>query len=231
MWATLQLLRYISSGFSGPSQVYAAQSCSLNSLGPRSLRRPGQDWAPQGARGTSTCLRPHTQVPRLPLALISKAGSLLGGVRAATQAEETPTCSMSPFAHWPPGCEGAQDPERRRPGPAGAALLTARRPRGRWGPSAVGPRTLVSPIREPLKRSGSREDASWWSEAFTWGLNTAVSPPKPASERSDLWIGTARSESENPLNAGGQSRPAGAPTGPLSLWGISVSLAETHRDL
>lgn len=104
----------------GPSQSYPtrlAQSYSSNSLGLLSLRRPRHDCEPQGDRRTYTCLWPHTQVPLLPLALVSKAGSSLRGLPAATQAEETPTCSMSPFAHWLPGSEGAQDIERKRPDP------------------------------------------------------------------------------------------------------------------
>lgn len=103
----------------GPCQFYPAQlaqSSSPNSLGLLRLRRLRRGCAPQGNRRAYTCLRPHTQVPRLPLALGSKACSLPRGLWPATQAEETPTRFLSLSVQWLPGSEGRQDTEQGQPG-------------------------------------------------------------------------------------------------------------------
>lgn len=135
-----------------PCQFYPAQlaqSYSPNYLGLLRLRRPRRGCAPQGDHPAYTCLRPHTQVPRLPLALGSKAGSLLRGLWAATQAGETPTRSMSPSVQWLPGSEGVQGTEQGQPGHWGCPSAQQGGRAMARGPLALGPRTPGSPTGEP----------------------------------------------------------------------------------
>lgn len=136
----------------GPCQFYPAQlaqSSSPNSLGLLHLRRLRWGCAPQGNRGAYTCLRPHTQVPRLPLALGSKAGSLPRGLWPATQADETPTASYHVLSSGFQSPRGGRTLSRGRPATTGAAFLHSEEAMGRLGPSALRLRTLASPAREP----------------------------------------------------------------------------------
>lgn len=195
------------------SLAQLTQPSSPHSLGLRLPGRPRRGCVPQDDRLASTCLQSHTRVPRLPLALGSKAGSLLreGRLRAATQAE-TPTCSTLPSAQWLPGSEEAQNTERGQPGHC-------------WScPSALGGCPGLQPTGQPCQADCRSRGAQRKIPGCPKAHSVALMP-----QSSLLQLPLARAYSQSRLHALGDSLrrgqpvpPAGTPTRPESLR-VSVS--------
>ena len=217
MWDTLQLLTWVSSDPGGARRFYPAQFA--------------QPHSPESSSGLSGLHLPAASHlgSRAPPGAWLEGGSLLRGLWAATQAEETPTCSTWPSAQRLQGSEVAQDPEGATPASSGLLLHTARGPRAAR-PLAPPPRPLVSPAEEILDGRERRRRFLFVGSLTQWLRCVSQFVNLPLA-RADSWGPTARSENGKPRVADSLSCSAGAPTWPLSPWEGSISLAETHREL